>query len=448
MTFSLRRLVVPAAVLVLVGAVLTGCSSSAPTGPGNVGTADGIVKVEGPLVGHDAALLEQSWAGWEKANHIQIQYTGSANFEEQIGSEAQQGNTPDLAIFEQPGLVRDLATRGYLQKLPSSVSSSVAANFPAQWANFVKFNGSQYAAPLLATVNGWVYYSPKQFAAWGVTPPQTWDQLLALTKTIAAEHPEVSPWCEGFNADATSGAAGTNWIEDLVLRRAGPTVYDEWVSHKIPFNDPRIAKAFSDVGDILLNPDYINVNVDHQLGGVGGVASVDSDSQADVAKSLEAGTCAMTHQSSSFISDLTQTKGVAAEISPTGDFWSFILPSFQTNDLNITVGGDFVAAFSNDADTVKVQKYLTTKQWAKSRVGFGGAVSPNIYSSRSDAPLLIDRQSYNVLDDTLTLYRFDASDLMPSVVGSGAFLTGMESWITGTQTSRVLSGIDAAWPKS
>ena len=57
---------------------------------------------------------------------LTIEYTGSANFDSQIGTEVQEGNAPDLAIFQQPGLITDLATRGYVRALPAAASSSIS----------------------------------------------------------------------------------------------------------------------------------------------------------------------------------------------------------------------------------------------------------------------------------------------------------------------------------
>ena len=43
---------------------------------------------------------------------------------------------------------------------------------------------SFYAAPMLANLKGYVWYSPAQFEEWGVEVPTTWDELLTLTQTI------------------------------------------------------------------------------------------------------------------------------------------------------------------------------------------------------------------------------------------------------------------------
>jgi alpha-glucoside transport system substrate-binding protein len=434
-----RRIVPPIVALAILGLALSACSSSSP-GVGQTGTADGIVKIEGPLIGTDAKLLEKSWAGWEKTNHIKIEYSGSSNFEEQIGGEAQQGNPPDLAIFEQPGLINDLATRGYVRKLPASVQSAVDLTFPSQWVNYTTVGSTDYAAPLLAKLNGWVFYSPAAFKQLNLKVPTTWADLLTLSEYLRAKSNQP-PWCEGFSSNASSGAAGEDWINDLVLRADGPAVYDKWVSHKIPFSDPAIQKAFDDAGEILQNRDWVNA-------GSGGVASINTTSTAQVAAALESGQCLMSLQSSSFIDDVTSASNGAAMIGPDQAIWAFTLPPISGGSTSVTVSGDFVAAFSTDADTVKVQNYLASNDWAKSRMYLGGAISPATAIGPADTPDPLLAASVTLMQDPKVTIRLSAGDLMPSVVGEGTFLSGMVDWINGTSTTKVLATIDGSWPKS
>lgn len=427
-----------APVLLLVGAalVLSGCSS--PVQERANATPPHVVTVEGPITDHDADLLTASWRSWEKANNITILYTGTPDFESSIAVEAQQNNAPDLAIFAQPGIVGDLAKRGYLQPLPSAVMSNVTKNFPAAWSQYTTTGGTDYAAPLLASINGWVFYSPAQFATWGVGVPKTWDELLALTKQIQAKT-GLAPWCDGFSQGAESGENGVSWIDDLVLRQDGPKVYDEWVNHQIPFTDKRIQRAFTDVSQILLNPSYVN-------GGVGGVASIDTATTPRVASALESGKCALTHQQSSFVNQLTDSSGTQASIKPDGAYWAFPLPPMTASTTPVTGGGYFVSAFSASADTIKVQQYLASSDWAMSRVKLGGAISPDLSIPASADSTPLEQASTGLLQDKGTVFRFDAADLMPAVVGSGTFLTGMVDWINGTSTASVLKTVNLSWP--
>ena len=44
------------------------------------------------------------------------------------------------------------------------------------------------------------------------------------------------------------------------------------------------------------------------------------------------------------------------------------------------------------------------------------------------------------------MFRFDASDQMPSAVGSGTFWREMVSWITGQSDEDTLDAIEQSWP--
>ena len=438
-----RRFTAPLAVIVVAGLALAGCSSnsgSGATGPGNAGKADGIVTVYGTIQDTEAKLLEQSWAGWEKANNIKIQYEGSKEFEAQIGVRAQGGNAPDLAIFPQPGLMADLATRGYIQPAPAGVAKNVADNWSKDWAGYATVNGTLYGAPLMASVKGFVWYSPAKFKEWGVSVPTTWQELLDLTKTIR-DKTGKAPWCAGFGSDAATGWPGTDWVEDLVLRQSGPEIYDKWVKHQIPFNDPAIKKAFDAVGKILLNPDYVNA-------GFGDVKSINTTPFGNPARALGNGTCALHHQASFYDGFVQDPTNGNATVGPDKQIWAFILPGETAGAPAVTGGGEIVAAFSNDADTIKVQEYLSSAEWANSRVKLGGVISANKGLDASSASSPILQEAIKILQDPKTTFRFDGSDLMPGVVGAGSFWTGMVDWINGKSTDDVLSTIDASWPAS
>ena len=432
-----RRITAPIAVMAIAGLALAGCSSEGPAaeGPGDFGTADGVVTVYGTIADTEAELLEQSWADWETENDIDIQYESSKEFEAQIGVRAQGGDAPDLAIFPQPGLMGDLADRGYIQPAPEGVASNVAEGWSEDWAGYATVNDTLYGAPLMASVKGFIWYSPKTFAENGWEVPTTWDELMTLSQTIADSG--TKPWCAGFGSDAATGWPGTDWVEDLVLRQAGTEVYDQWVTNEIPFTDPAIKSAFDSVGEILLNPDYVNA-------GIGDVQSINSTPfGAEVAQAVVDGTCPMTHQASFYDGFLTDAGGTVAE---DGDVWAFITPAEEAGASAVTGGGEIVAAFSNDEDTIKVQEYLSSGDWANSRVKLGGVISANKGLDPANASSAILSQAITILQDENTTFRFDASDLMPGAVGSGTFWTGMVDWINGASTDDVLASIEAGWP--
>jgi alpha-glucoside transport system substrate-binding protein len=93
-----------------------------------------------------------------------------------------------------------------------------------------------------------------------------------------------------------------------------------------------------------------------------------------------------------------------------------------------------------------VQEYLSSADWANSRVSLGGVISANKGLDPSNASSKILTQAIGLLQDPNTTFRFDASDLMPGAVGSGTFWTGIVDWINGTSTTEVLDAIEASWP--
>lgn len=436
-----RRLLAPLALAGVAGIALAGCSGGpgASSGGGDGGGDSNVVTVYGTISDTEAELLEQSWADWEEENDIDIQYEASKEFEAQIAVRAQGGNAPDLAIFPQPGLMRDMAAQGFLKEAPDAVVSNVGEYWSEDWAGYGQYDGTQYGAPLMASVKGWVWYSPKQFADNGWTVPTDWQGLLDLTARIQ-QTTNTPPWCIGFGSDAATGWPGTDWIEDIVLRQSGADVYDQWVANEVPFTDSKIASAFDEFGKIALNPNYVNA-------GFGGTDTIVTTPFGDPATALVDGQCALHHQASFYDGFITDAGGTVAE---DGDIWAFLTPPFESGATGnvVTGGGEIVGAFSDDEATQKVQEYLSSPEWANSRVSLGGVISANSGLDPENASSAILQEAIKILQDPATTFRFDASDLMPSAVGAGTFWSGMNAFVNGTPTATVLEQIEAGWPSS
>ena len=441
MSFTLhRRVTVPVALFAVGALTLAGCSDGGggAEGPGDYGNADGVVTIYGTIADTEADLLNESWADWEEENDIDIKYESSKEFEAQIGIRAQGGSAPDLAIFPQPGLLGDLASRGYIQPAPEGVADNVGEYWSEDWAGYGTVDDTLYGAPLMASIKGFIWYSPAMFEENGWEVPTTWDGLKELTAQAATDL-GGPPWCVGFGSDAATGWPGTDWIEDVVLRQSGPEVYDQWVSHEVPFSDPQITSAFDEVGEIILDPAYVNA-------GLGDVSSINSTPFGDAARVLGDGSCALHHQASFFDGFIQDPDNGNATVGPDADIWAFITPSIDGEGNAVTGGGEIVGAFSNDEDTVKVQEYLSSPEWANSRVSLGGVISANNGLDPESASSPILQEAIKILQDPETTFRFDASDLMPGAVGSAAFFEGMRNWVNGASTDEVVEFIDNAWP--
>ncbi|MFE1644224.1 ABC transporter substrate-binding protein [Microbacterium sp. P01] len=439
---SRRRLVWGIGVATVATLTLAGCAEGGDSG--GSGSASGgageTVRISGGITGTEADALNQSFEKFTADTGIKVAYTGDKSFEGNIVTKVTGGDAPDIAIVPQPGLLKTLVETGEVQPGSDAVSANVDEYWDSGWKSYGTFDDTFYAAPMLANLKGYVWYSPAQFAEWGVEVPKTYDELLALTKTIQ-ETTGTAPWCAGFSSDAASGWPGTDWIEDLVLRQSGADVYDQWVAGDVKFTDAPIKDAFDAVGEILLNPSYVNA-------GFGDVKSINSTAFADVAAKVADGTCALTHQASFLSANFLTVKNAAGEtptIAPDGDVYAFILPGIKEGELAVEGGGEFVATFSDSEAVQKVAEYMSTPEWADARVKLGGSISANKGADPTLASSEFLVEAMKVVQDPNTTLRFDASDLMPATVGSGSFWKGMVNWIDGKPTDQVLSDIQAGY---
>lgn len=446
-----RRLLLPIAAVGAMSFMLTGCGPADEGGDPGAGDADcadyeqygsfegETVEVYATIVDVEADQLVQSWADFEECTGITIDYVGTQEAETQINVRAAAGDPPDLMIIPQPGLLQRLVNDGYVVPASAEVEANVDEFWTESWKEYGTVDGTFQAAPLMASVKGWVWYSPAEFEEKGIEIPTTWDEMMDVTETLAEDSTATyKPWCEGFGSGDATGWPGTDWIEDAVLRSAGPEAYDQWVAGELDFTSPEITEAFEMVGDILLNPDYVN-------GGFGGVDSIASTTFNDAGLPILDGNCSMHHQASFYEAQWPE----GTDVSENGDVWAFLTPAMEGGSGDrVTGGGEFVARFTESEAADAVQQYLSSDTWANNRVELGGVISANQGLDPSLAGSELGRASIEILQAEDTVFRFDASDLMPAAVGTSSFWTGMVDWVTGTRsTEEVLEFIDSTWPE-
>jgi len=112
----------------------------------------------------------------------------------------------------------------------------------------------------------------------------------------------------------------------------------------------------------------------------------------------------------------------------------------------VTGGGEFVAAFNEEEPTQALQAFLASDTWANERVSLGGVISANTGLDPANASSPIGQASIEILQGEDTVFRFDASDLMPAQVGASSFWTGMNDYVSGSPLDGVLTDIDNSWP--
>ncbi len=400
-----------------------------------LGHSGATVRVSSSIRDIQADRLKASWEQFQRCTGISIAFEGSAAFEADLKVRVQRGDAPDMAFFPQPGLLAQLARAGAVQPAAPAVAANVDRWWSADWKRYGIVDGRLYGAPLTANVKSLVWYSPKTFAKHGYRIPTTWKELLDLSDRMVGDG--IVPWCVGLESGKATGWPATDWLEDLILRESGTQVYDAWVEHRIPFNDPHIVSALNRVGGILRKPAYVN-------GGYGGASTVATTSFQEAGLPILEEKCGM-HRQASFYAGNWPT---GAEVAREGDVFAFELPPLdKAGGRRILAAGEFVGVFHSRPEVNAFAAYLSTPEWVNGLARIGGAVSANKGFTVDKAGTPIERFSAELLADPGVSFRFDASDMMPAAVGTDTFWTGMTDWANGADTVTVLNRIEATWPR-
>lgn len=400
------------------------------------------ISVYTSIVEPEAKQQTDSYKPFEDCTGAKIKYEGSREFEAQLPVRLTAGNPPDIAYVPQPGFLKSLVGDfgDKVKAAPQAVIDAANKNFTEGWVNYGTVDGKLYATPLGANVKSFVWYSPKAFKDGGYTIPTTWDELMTLTKKIAADHPDAKPWCAGIESGDATGWPATDFLEDIVLRTAGVDVYDKWVNHEIPFNDPKIVEALGVAGSILKNPAYVN-------GGIGDVKSIATAAWNTSANGILKNECYL-HRAANFY-QANWPKGT--KVAEDGDVFAFYLPGKTAEDKPLLGGGEFVTAFADRPEVQAFQAYLASPEWAnaKAKATGQGWISANKGLDQTLLLSPIDQLSAKLLTDDTYTFRFDGSDQMPGSVGAGSFWKEMTAWVGSNKSDKdVLDAIEKSWPKS
>ncbi len=446
---SMRRRLGVGGLLATVALVTTGCLQDPNGGGGGTaglngyvdgGTPDGdkTVTILGAFGGDEQKNFESSLKDFESKTGIDIQYTADQDFTTTIKQRTNAGDAPDIGLFPQPGGLLELAAAGFIQPIDTFLDyDSLDASLVPGFLEASRQNGRVYGAPMRMAVKSIVWYPKQAYEATGYsTEPKSIQELAGIADKIKASG--TAPWCMGWESDQATGWVGTDWIEELVLRMWGPDVYDQWVRHEIPFNDPKIVKSFDEYRTLMFSDGTT-------LGGVKGILNT-AFGDAMTPAFDKPPRCYL-HRQGNFATTFYPPDVQANLDSSVG---IFVYPPYQGGYQGqpILGGGDIAALFNgNDDDAIAVMKFLTSDKFGDKWAQAGGWLSPHTTFDQANYPDDTTRKiaelAYNA-----DIFRYDASDAMPKEVGSGSFWTGMVEWAQGKSSADVTKEIEDSWPGS
>ena len=404
------------------------------------------VFITGALVGNDAAGFQQNFDSFTEETGIIVSFQGSDNFEQEVQIQMESGDTPDIALWPQPGAVVDAAQRGYLVSLEDLGvdMDEYRSSFSSYIVGLGEVDGAHYGGAHAFNLKSIVWYQPAEFEARGYSIPGTWDEMIALADQIVADG--MTPFCFGMYSNGASGWLATDWMEDIMLRTGeGTATYDKWVSHDIPFNDPVVKNAATFLSQIMHTEGYV-------VGGTDAIVSTYFGNAQDpmFEKDANGNPGCFMHRQASFITSFWPE---AAQAGAGSETTVFPFPAMDDGLPKAALGaGDMFGVFNDREATIEVVNYMLSNDFFEA-----AAQRPDnsrIYGHVDFDTSLYSKDITRVLADTITgalaenAFRFDASDLMPPEVGAGSFWKEMMNLaVEGPgYIDTALDNIETSWP--
>jgi raffinose/stachyose/melibiose transport system substrate-binding protein len=176
---------------------------------------------------------------------VKLQFTPDADYQNRLSTALRGGKGPDIAQLKAYGELQPLVDGGYLDALDESVPELKDFSEPALGGSRGIADGKLYGVPYSTPVMG-VFYNTEIFEKNGIAVPKTYADFVAACDKLKAA---------GVLPIAAGGANGSGWALEINVGVVGPTIYgagfyDEMMSGKARFTDPRFVEVLQRVKDL------------------------------------------------------------------------------------------------------------------------------------------------------------------------------------------------------
>jgi len=383
------------------------------------------IDVFGPWLGDDAEAFAAVLADFTDRTGIQVHYTGSNDFDSDLRQRITRGiGLPEVAVIPQPGLIAELYARNLISPLADDTIDAIVENYPFTRQDLAP-DGIAFLMPYRTNVKSLVWFRPDVFEEHDWAVPDTLDGLHDLVDEIGES--DIAPWCFTIAAGSSTGWAASDWIEDLMLRRAGPETYEQWMLGALAFTDEGVREAVAEFDELVLAPGRT----------VGGAQRILGERVEDAAGPLfdDPPGCAMYRQANF----ATNWFPDGTDVGPDGDVDFFVLPGTNADPAPLLRGGDGLIQFIDREEVDRLMTFLAGPDGADAWIERGGYIS-NRDTIEIDDYAEADRPFVELLHERRT-ERFDASDSFLSEIRD-AWLASITSFIADTGRLDDLAGLD------
>ncbi len=312
-----------------------------------------------------------------------------------------------IAIIPNPQGVVNLAQRNLIFNLENIVvdNDSISNLYSNHLTSIVSHEGSLYAGWTRLFPNSLIWYDISKIKKYENIKFENFNNLILETKKIADNG--ESPWCANSESSASTGWIQTNWLEDVILSKYGPEIYDRWSKLEIKASNVKIYNSMKVVGDFIFYQNLIQ-------GGDRGIIDKEFRNLPKVLLNDE-NSCFLTWSGHYFryYIDEDYKYGV--------DFGVSNFPPI--NYKNTIVGiGDSVVLLKNDNISQTIISKMLSSDFGKKWASYENTeyISANKNFNDENINNELTKYEFEVVHKALNddLFRFDASEIMPRPIGS------------------------------
>jgi multiple sugar transport system substrate-binding protein len=228
------------------GAVLSGCATSATSGP--VQQAAGAVTVQSNLSSAQARVAIEALAkafGARGGATATVNTVASETFRTQLPSYLTSANPPDTYTWYPGSILTSYAQKGLL--LDVGEVWQTMGDYSDSFRT-LSGDGAGHQVFVPTSYYWWgFFYRKSNFAKWGVTAPSNWSEFTALCETLKGKG--IAPI--GLGAGGNTPWIASGWFDYLNIRINGARFHRDLLAGKGRFDDPKVVKVFEQWKTVL-----------------------------------------------------------------------------------------------------------------------------------------------------------------------------------------------------
>ncbi len=371
-------------ICLLIGIVLTGCSSEGSSGDGSASGGKIHLKFmhdwpkgSSPAYFNLVNEIIKDFEDKHKNVKIDVEVLNPDQYRDKIKVLGASNELPDVGLTWSNGFAKPFATGGQFTPLNDIIDKDFKDQFVPGTVESYTFDGKSYALPMEMNIT-YIFYNKEIFKKYHIDVPKTFDELKQAGEVLKKNG--VIPATVG----SKDGWPASMWFMYLADRIGGPTILTDVINGKVKMTDPAIVKAAQEVQNLVDDGFFVK----------GNTALSNDEAKGYFLNEKAAMFLTATWELPNFTTSPDTSKAFKEKV---GYFKFPLYEGGKGTDINSYVGGPglgvFVAENSKHKDVAKDFATYLVKEWGKRSVEKAGilpATKVNTDGLKNVHPMYLD----------------------------------------------------------